>query len=180
MRVAGGVLLIIAAVVNLFAGLLYLGGGAAVGSIDKLATMAEEAQKKQQGELTEQQKQQFAEMHAARDRMDPAQRAKMDKAVRVAMVYGLFMLVTSGTSIAGAVCLFRRRAVKFIVVAAVLALVIEVSGCIVAAVVLGAALGATKLLFSSVGIIGGILALLGARQIAAAPADAPPPMAAQT
>jgi hypothetical protein len=183
MRVAAGVLLIIAAVINLFAGLFYLGGGAVVGSMDKLATMAEEAQKQQGRELTEEQKNQFAELRDANAKMDPAQRAKMDTAARVAMAYGLFVLVTAGTSIAGAVCLFRRRGVKFIVVAAVLALLVEVIGCVVAAVILGAAVGATKLLFSAVGIIAGILALVGARQISianAAPAELPPPMAVQT
>ena len=176
MRVAAGVLLIIAAVINLFAGLFYLGGGAAVGSLDKLAAMAEEQQRKQ-GTLTEAQKQQYEDMQHARGNMTAEQRAKMDTAARVAMAYGLFMLVTAGTSIAGAVCLFRRRAVKFIVVAAALALAVEVIGCVVVGVVLGAALGATKLLFSAIGIIAGILALAGARQIAianAAPLDAPP------
>jgi hypothetical protein len=180
MRVAAGVLLIIAAVMNFFAGIFYLGGGAAVGSMDKLATMAEQAQEKQGKQLTEQQKQQFEEMHEARRKMSPAERAKMDSVSRIAMAYGLFLLVTVGTSIAGAVCLFRRRAVKFIVVAAALALVAEVVSCVVVAAFLGAAVGATKVLFSSVGIIAGILGILGARQIAkanAVPAEMPPAMA---
>jgi hypothetical protein len=176
MRVAAGVLLIIAAVINLFAGLAYLGGGAMVGSMDKFAAMAEEQQRKQ-GTLTDAQKQQYEDMQQARGKMTAAQRAKMDTGARIAMAYGLFMLVTVGTSIAGAVCLFRRRAVKFIVVAAALALAVEVIGCVVAAVFLGVALGATKLVFSAIGIIGGCLALAGARQIAmanAVPVDAPP------
>ena len=42
MRVAAGVLLIIAAVINLFAGILYLAGGAMVGGAGKFAAMAAE------------------------------------------------------------------------------------------------------------------------------------------
>jgi hypothetical protein len=68
--------------------------------------------------------------------------------------------------------LFRSRAVKFIVVAAALALAVEVVGCVLAAVVLGVGVGATKLLFSSIGIIAGILALFGARQVSVAAAAA--------
>jgi hypothetical protein len=40
MRVAAGVLLIIAAVIDSFGGLFYFGGGVMVGSMDKLAAMA--------------------------------------------------------------------------------------------------------------------------------------------
>jgi len=182
MRVAAGVLLIIAAVINLFAGFFYLGSGAAVGSMDKLARIAEEQQRKQ-GQLTDEQKQQYDELHEARAKMDPAERKKMDTAARLAMAYGLFLLVTVGTSIAGAVCLFRQKAVKFIVVAAALALAAEVISCVVVAVFFGAAIGGGKLLLSSVGIIAGVLGLFGARQIAmahAVPVDGPPPVAPQT
>jgi len=183
MRVAAGVLLIFAAVFNLFASFAYLGGGLMVGSMEKLARIAEEQQKKQ-GTLTEEQKQQYDDLREARAKMDPAQQAKMDTAARVSMGYGLFLLVTVGTSIAGAVCLFRQKAVKFIVVAASLALAAEVISCVVVAVFLGAAIGAGKLLLSSVGIIAGILSLFGARQIAMAnaapPVDGPPPVAPQT
>jgi len=178
MRVAAGVLLIIAAVINLFAGLTYLAGGAVVGSAGKFARIAEEQQKKQ-GTLTEEQKQQFDELHRRNATMRPEERAKMETGARSAMLYGLVLLVTVGTSIAGAVCLFRRRAVKFIVVASALALVVEVASCVVVGVLLGKGLGASKLVFSAFGIIAGILGLLGARQIAsanAAPADLPPPL----
>ena len=185
MRVAAGVLLIIAAVFDFFGGLFYFGGGVMVGSMDKLAAMAEEQQKKQGKELTEEQKQQFEQYHEAQRNMKPEERAKMDTAARVAKAYGLLLLVMSGISIAGAVCLFRRRSVKFIVGASVVFLVVEVGSCVVLAVVTSGAagLGATKVFFSVFGITGGILGLLGARQISianAVPADLPPPLASQT
>jgi len=57
-----------------------------------------------------------------------------------------------------------------------------VLGCVVVAVVFGLAIGAGKLLLSAAGIIAGILALFGARQISianAVPVDGPPPLASQ-
>ena len=183
MRVAAGVLLIIAAVFNLFGSLFYFGGGVLVGSMDKLAAMAEEQQKKQGKEMTEEQKQQFEQYHEARAKMTPADQAKIDTAARVAKAYGLLLLVMCGISIAGAVCLFRRRSVKFIVGASIASLVVEVGSCVALAVLGGAGLGATKVFFSVFGITGGILGLLGARQISianAVPADMPPPLAPQT
>jgi hypothetical protein len=87
------------------------------------------------------------------------------------MGFGVFLLVTVGTSIAGAVCLFRRKAAKFIIVAAALALAAEV----IASLIIGFGIG--KIL----GLAGGVLAILGAREIMvkdAAPAAAPPPAAA--
>jgi len=184
MRVAAGVLLIIAAVFDFFGGLFYFGGGVMVGSMDKLAAMAEEQQKKQGKEMTEEQKQQFEQYHEAQRNMKPEDRAKMDTAARIAKAYGLLLVVMSGISIAGAVCLFRRRSVKFIVGASVASLVVEVGSCVVLAVLGGGAgLGATKIFFSVFGITGGILGLLGARQIAianAVPADMPPLLAPQT
>ena len=128
--------------------------------------------------MTEKQKRDFERWKEAREKRNPADRAKMERGARIAMAYGLFLLITVGTSIAGAVNLFRQRAAKFIVVAAVLALTAEVLGCVLAAVVLGAGVGATKLVFSSVGIIAGILALFGARQISMANATADPPSTA--
>ena len=177
MRVAAGVLLIIAAVINLFAGLAYLVGGGAMGSMDKLVAMAEEQRKQQGKEMTEEEKKQLEQYNEARTKMSAADRAKMDTAARVAMIYGLFLLITGGTSIAAAVCLFKRSAVKFIVVASAIALAIEVIGCVGAGVLLGAGVGAGKVLVSAFGIIGGILGILGARQISqgrAAVAEGPP------
>jgi hypothetical protein len=84
---------------------------------------------------------------------------------------------TVGTSIAGAVCLFRRRAVKFIMIAAGLAIGAEVLSMVIVAAVLGVPIGFGKVIFSSLGLVGGVLGILAARQLAAAgagPATAPP------
>ena len=69
----------------------------------------------------------------------------------------MFLLVTVGTSIAGAVCLFRSKGAKFIIVAAALAIGAEVIGT----VIIGFGIG--KIL----GLVGGVLGILGARQIMA-------------
>jgi hypothetical protein len=173
MRVAAGVLLIIAAVINLFAGLVYLGGGAAIGLGTKLNAVAAEQSRKEGRELTEADKERFAELSEAKDKMGST-------VVRAVMAYGLVLLVTVGTSITGAVFLFRRRSHRFIIVAAALSLAAEVLGCVVIGVIAGGTIGFGKVLLSACGILGGVLALFGARQIAAgaAPPAAPPDAAA--
>ena len=93
------------------------------------------------------------------------------------MGFGVFLLVTVGTSIAGAVCLFRSKAAKFIIAASALAILAEVGSSVIFGTILGAGVGAVKLAFSAMGLLGGIFGLLGARQILAAnaaPIDAPP------
>jgi hypothetical protein len=173
MRVAAGVILILAAVVNLFGALGYFASGAVVGGAGKLTTALEEESRKQGRELTEEQKASFAQLNDAS--------GKMKNVAGPLMGFGVFLFVTAGTSIAGAVCLFRRKAVKFIMVACGLAIAAEVlSGVIVGAVV-GVPIGFGKVITSSLGLLGGILGIVAARQIAAmsaAPAAAPPPVAA--
>jgi hypothetical protein len=164
MRIAGGVILIIAAVINLFAAFGYLAGGALVGGAGKLSTMVAEESKKQGRELTDDQKKAFADMDTAT--------SKLGASAGALMGFGVFLLVTVGTSIAGAVCLFRGKAAKFIIVAAALAIGAEVIGSIIIK------FGVTNV----IGLVGGILAILGARQLlgkgaeAAAPPPAPAPM----
>jgi hypothetical protein len=172
MRVAAGVILIIAAVINLFAAFGYLAGGALMGGAGKLSTMVEEQSKKQRRELTEKQKKSFAELNAAS--------AKMGGSAGALAGFGVFLFVTVGTSIAGAVCLFRRKAPTFIMIAAGLAIAAEVLSGVIVGAVMGAGIGFGKIIFSSLGLVGGILGLIAARQIAAANAApaAPPPMAA--
>jgi len=166
MRVAAGVILIIAAVMNLFASLAYLAGGAVMGGAGKLTTMVEEESKKQGRELTEEQKKSFAQLNEAS--------AKMGGSAGALAGFGVFLFVTVGTSIAGAVCLFRRKAAKFIVIASALAIAAEVLSCVIVGAVIGAPIGFGKILFSSLGLAGGILGILGAREIKAMNA-APPP-----
>ena len=174
MRIAAGIILIIAAVVNLIAGFGYLAGGAVIGGAGKLSAMVEEQQKKQGQQMTDEQKKQFEQLDKASSQLGVSPGSMMG--------LGIFLLVTVGTSIAGAVCLFRRKAVKFIMVAAGLAIGAEALSMVIVGAVLGVPIGFGKVLFSSFGLVGGVLAILGARQIAAMsaePAEAPPPVAAQ-
>jgi hypothetical protein len=166
------VILIIAAVINLFAAIGYLASGALVGGAGKLTDMATEESKKQGRELTEDQKQQFAQIKEAS--------GKMGGSAGALMGFGVFLFVTVGTSIAGAVCLFRRKAATFIIIAAALAIGAEVLSAVVVGVVLGLPLGFGKILFSALPVVGAILAIVGARQITAANAmaAAPPPSVA--
>lgn len=159
MRVAAGVILIIAAVINLFAAIGYL----TLGGVGKLGAMVAEQQKKNGQELTPEGKESFAKLDEATKKLGASGGALMG--------VGVFLFVTVGTSIAGAVCLFRRKAAKFIIVSAVLAIAAEIA----ASTVFG--FGAGKVL----GLLGGVLALLGARSIMAAstaPPESPPPVAA--
>ncbi|HXU04184.1 MAG TPA: hypothetical protein VN903_24655 [Polyangia bacterium] len=177
MRVAAGVILILAAVINLFAGLGYMAGGAFVGGAGKMGaamgSAMEESAKKQGRELTEEEKKSLQQLNEA-----AGQAKAVNGVAGILLAYGLFLLVTAGTSIAGAVCLFRRRAVKFIVIASILAITAEVLSCVVVGAVAGAGVGLTKLMFSLVGIIGGTFGIIGARQISAANAmPAAPPAA---
>ncbi|HEY7372699.1 MAG TPA: hypothetical protein VIF57_11105 [Polyangia bacterium] len=173
MRVAAGVILIFAAVFNLFGSFAYLAGGAMIGGADKFTSIVEEQRKKQGGQLTEDEKRSFAQMKELRTQ-------KRGSAGALAG-FGVFLLVTVGTSIAGAVCLFRRKAAKFVIVAAALAIAAEVLSWVIFTSVLGVPLGAGKIVLSIPGLLGGVFAILGARQIQAmnaAPAAMPPPAAA--
>jgi len=173
MRVAGGVILIISAVINLFAALSYfaLGGTAklAAGGSGVLEQAMADAQKQQGREMTAEEKETMAKLNAAA--------GKASAGAGALMGFGLFLLVTVGTSIAGAVCLFRSKAAKFIIAASALAILAEVMSSVIFGFMLGAAVGAAKLAFSAMGLLGGIFGLLGARQIMAAnaaPVEAPP------
>jgi len=163
MRIAGGVLLIIVAVINLVVGLGYLTGGALAGGAGKLgATMtklAEENARKQGKEMTAEEKAQLAQSQAQLAQLGDQAAPKAG----MLMGLGAFLLITVGTSIAGAVQLFRRKGAMFIMVAAVL-------------VIVGEVLGAVVLKFGPAnvpGIVAAVLAFLGARSMSAKPAPAP-------
>lgn len=173
MRVAGGVILIIAAVINLFAAISYfaIGGTAklAAGGTSAFEKAVADAKKQQGREMT-------AEDNEAMAKIDAAA-GKVSASAGALMGFGVFLLVTVGTSIAGAVCLFRSKAAKFIIAASALAILAEVMSSVIFGVMLGAGVGAAKLALSAMGLLGGIFGLLGARQIMAAnaaPAAAPP------
>src|SRR6188768_1003434 len=114
MRIAGGVLLIIVAVINLVVGLGYLTGGALAGGAGKLgATMtqlAEENARKQGKEMTAEEKAQLAQSQAQLAQLGDQAGSKAG----MLMGLGAFLLITVGTSIAGAVQLFRRKGATFV------------------------------------------------------------------
>ena len=171
MRVAAGVFLIIAAMFDLFGAVAYLGGGAMIGGATKLTQMAEENARRQGREMTDEQK---AELAQFKD-----ESGKMKKVAGPLMGYGVFLLVVVGTSIAGAVTLFRRRSPRFIMVACGLAIGAEILSGVIVRVVVGMPIGFGKVFFSSFGLIGGVLGFVAARQIAVAASEPEPaPIAA--
>lgn len=165
MRIAGGVLLIIVAVINLVVGLGYLTGGALVGGGSKLAAsvaqMAEEEARKSGKPLSAEQKANLAQLNDATSKAGVPSASTM-------MGLGGYLLVVVGISIAAAVQLFRRKGAKFIMVAAILVAAAEVLGALMSS------FGAMNI----PGLLAAVFAFLGARSIGAKPAavGAPAPM----
>ena len=155
MRIAAGIILIIAAVINIVAALGYLGGGAlsSAGGSSALSKALQEESAKQGN---------AAETSAALAKLQQAtDNAPSGKAL---MGFGAFLLVTVVTSIAGAVCLFRGKAAKFIIAAALLAAGAEIGGIVLLR------FGAANI----AGLLGAVLALVSARSIMAKTAAAMP------
>ena len=108
LRITAGVILILAAVVNLFAALGYAAGGAVVSGAVDLDSLAETPEDKQKvAEL-------YGDVAAFRTRATSF------------MVFAGFLGLTVITSIAGAVSLFQGKRPRFIVVAAMLAAAAEI------------------------------------------------------
>ena len=151
MRTAAGVILIIAAVFNLLASFGYLAGGAATTSLSTVATYAE-----QNGgqEMTAEQK---AVIEKAQDEVGGTGMGLM--------AFGVFLLVSVGILIAGAVFLFKNTNPQFIMIAGGMAILAEV--------ILITTFGVTNL----VGLVGGIMAILAAKGMGAG--SAPEPMDAE-
>jgi hypothetical protein len=154
MRIVAGIILIIAAVINIVAALGYLGGGAlssAGGSSALSKALAEEARK---GGQTPEETAALAKIQQASDKA-PSGTALMG--------FGVFLVVTVATSIAGAVCLFRGKAAKFIILAALLAAGAEIGGIMI-----------TRFGYANIaGLLGAALALVSVRGIMAKAALAP-------
>jgi len=149
MRTAAGVILIIAAVFNLVAGLTYLGGGALTQGLSQASVIAE---------------------REAGDNMDADAKAAMNKMQNEVgntgmglMAFGVFLLVSVGILIAGAVFLFQNKKAQFILIAGGMAILAEVIGIFISS------FGLTNLL----GLIGGILAILAAKTMGTGPAPEP-------
>ncbi|WP_154222934.1 hypothetical protein [Marinicella rhabdoformis] len=140
MKVAAGVILIIAALFNLFAGLAYLGGGAATSGLSG----AVNSEYVQQNEMTSE------------------QRAELDRVTKEVgssgmgfMAFGVYLLVSVGILIAGAVFLFTNKKPQFIMIAGGMAILGEVIGILITA------FGITNI----VGIVGGVLAIICAKSM---------------
>jgi hypothetical protein len=149
MRTAAGVILIIAAVFNLFAGLGYLGSGAAVTGLGQAAIYAEQ----------ESGQQMTAEQKAAIDKVQD----EVGGSGMGLMAFGIYLLVSVGILIAGAVFLFQNKKAKFILIAGGMAILAEVIGILITT------FGLTNI----IGIVGGILAILAAKAMGTGPAPEP-------
>jgi hypothetical protein len=147
MRIAAGIVLIIAAVMNVFGAMAYLGGGALVSGASSLSKMAEEEMKKSGQEMTAEQKQAMASLQDAKTKVSTAGW----------MPFGAFLLVTAVISIIGAVSLFQGKRAKFILVAAILVIAGEVIGTLMTGFGIG----------KIIGLAAAVLAIIAARGIMA-------------
>ncbi len=155
MRIAAGVLLIIAAVINLFASLGYLGGGAATTGLSNIGdTVIQSSMMESDSGFTAQETAQASEMAG-----------DIRGAGGVLMAMGVFLLVSVGVLIAGAVFLFQSKQAKFALAAGVMAIVAELFG-----------IGLTSFgIMNLIGLVAGVLAVIAARSYQS---DAPEPAAA--
>ena len=142
MRVAAGVLLIIAAVINLFASLGYLGGGAATTGLSSVSESVIEASLIEDGAMTQEEAREAAELTN-----------NMKGAGGMLMGMGVFLLVSVGILIAGAVFLFQSKKAKFAMGAGIMALAAEGLG--IAIISFG--------VMNLIGLVAGVLAIIAAR-----------------
>lgn len=149
MRVAAGVILIIAAVFNLIASLGYLAGGAATSSLSSAAG----SEYVQSQNLTDEEK----------ANLDKFQEEVGGSGIGF-LAFGVFLLTSVGILIAGAVFLFQDKKPQFIMVAGGMAILAEVIGILITT------FGVTNV----IGLVGGILAIIAAKSMGghAAPVDA--------
>lgn len=153
MRTAAGVLLIIAAVFNLVAGLTYLGGGALTqGLSEGVSQVAVKAEQESGSQMTAEQK---AEMEKFQDEVGGSGMGFM--------AFGIYLLVSVGILIAGAVFLFQNKKAQFIMIAGGMAILAEVIGSFISG------FGLLKIL----GLVAGILAILAAKGMGAGSAPEP-------
>lgn len=145
MRVAAGICLILAAMLNLFGALGYLGGGVATAGISHLSQAAIEQAAEQEGrEMTDE------------DRARIQLAAGVGKGIgSLFLAMGVFLLVSVGILIAGAVFLFNSTNWKFILASGVVAIAAEVLG------ILLTTFGMTNVM----GLVGGALAIVVATQL---------------
>lgn len=149
MNIAAGVFLIIAAVFNLFAGLGYVaGGGMTTGAAHFSSKMAQEMVKNNPDMTAE-------ERQAAQNFNDSRDTSGVNLVGSGFLLFGIFLLVSVGILIAGAVCLFQNKKPKFIFVAGGMAILAEIMGIMIM----------TFGILNLAGIIGGVFALIAGIQI---------------
>jgi hypothetical protein len=149
MRIAAGVILLIAVVINIFGAMRYLGGGALGSGGSDLSKMLQEEVRKNSKDLNPEQK-------AAMAKLDEAT-AKASSSANTYMAFGGFLVLTVITSLVGAIMLFRGKGAKFIIVAALLAGAAEIISIMITS------FGVTNV----AGLLGAVLALASARGISA-------------
>ena len=144
MRVAAGVILILAAIIDLFAGIGYMTVGAVAANAGKVEKAIEKNVRENGGINAADQR--------TIDKFDTTQKTKVEKEGGGLLLFGIFLLVTVGTSIAAAVLLFMQRRPTFIIVAGSLAILGEVVGILL--IKFGVA--------NVFGLIGGLFAIIAA------------------
>jgi hypothetical protein len=148
MRVAAGVILILVAIIDLFAGIGYVTIGAVAANADKVEKAVERRMREKGKSFT-------TDERRSLDKFDTTEKTKVEKAGGGLLLFGVFLLVTVGTSIAAAVLLFMQRRPAFIIVAGSMAILGEVIGILL-----------IKFGVSNVfGLVGGLFAIIAATGI---------------
>ena len=124
MAKASGIVLIIAAMINFGAAIIYLGGGAITTIVTGIGIEAIEKRAEQAGKrLSLDQETQVKQMHTT---------GLIESSGLFA--FGVFLLVSVGVLIAGAVFLFKRKNPKFIYTAGAVALLAELIGMVLTSI----------------------------------------------
>ena len=154
MRTAAGVLLIIAAVFNLVASLGYLAGGGAATALGSqgMTEVMNVAQQQSGGEMTAEQK----------DQINKAREQAGGTGIGL-MAFGVFLLVSVGILIAGAVFLFKNTKPQFILIAGGIAIAAEAIGSMIT----------TFGVMNIIGLVGGIMAIIAAKGMGGGSAPEP-------
>lgn len=145
MAKASGIVLIIAAIINLGAAIVYLSGGAITTVVTGIGTQAIEQRAEQDGG------QLSAEQEARVERMQTTGLIESGGL----FAFGVFLLVSVGVLIAGAVFLFKHKNPWFIYTAGSMALLAELIGMVLTS------FDVTNL----AGLAGGILAIVSAKRM---------------
>jgi len=159
MKIAAGIILIVAAIMNIFGGSKFVltGGAATVGAMAADALNEEAA--KQGIEVDEAAKAQLKEGTGELKTLGTGH-----------LVFGLFLWVMFVMQIVGAVFLFISKSKMFIFIVAVLSVLAEVGSMVLTPDFLGGGFGWTNIF----GLLGGVLAFVAAMSIGKAAAPAAP------